>query len=556
MLRFLQIRDYAIVDSLDLDLAGGFTCITGETGAGKSILVGALGLLCGERADTAAIRSGAAKAELSAEFELQPGSPALRWLEQAELADGPSCLLRRMISDNGRSRAWINGTPVTLQQLAELGDLLVEIHGQNEHMRLVRADEQFRLLDAEGGYDDELAAVRHCRERWTALDAEQQALQAEQPLDAGDRDLLEYQVRELEEEVIPADEFAALEAEHRMLARGGEVLSTLEYAAEALDAEGSGAGPALHRAAERLQRHAALDAEIETAAGLMREAAINCGEALSSVQAALSRLDLSPERLQRLEQQLSGQHDLARKHRVEPEALPQVLEQLRARLDRAGSLESRLAAIDQALKEALARYREAARSLHERRAARAASLSEAVTSLMQQLGMAGGHFAIGVRFDMEQAPAARGSDRLELLVSANPGMPAGPLRKVASGGELARISLAIKVASRAAAAATQVFDEVDAGIGGETAHAVGALIRSLAAGGQALCVTHLAQVAVFADQQIQVQKTSEQNVTRVRTSLLAAPERVDEIARMLGGRLSEQSRAHASELLATASTTH
>ncbi|MGK2925305.1 MAG: DNA repair protein RecN [Lysobacterales bacterium] len=556
MLRFLQIRDYAIVDSLDLDLAGGFTCITGETGAGKSILVGALGLLCGERADTAAIRAGATKAELSAEFDLPPGSPALQWLKRVELDDGPTCLLRRMISDSGRSRAWINGTPVTLQQLAELGDLLVEIHGQNEHIRLVHAEEQFPLLDGGGGYDAELAAVRQHWERWTALAAERQALQAEQPLGAGDRELLEYQVRELEEDLLPAGEFSALETEHRMLARGSEVLDALEYAADVLDAESSGAGPALHRAAERLQRHAALDAEVATAAGLMREAAINCGEALNSVQAALSRLDLSPERLQWLEQQLSEQHDLARKHRVEPEGLAQVLEQLRTRLDRAGSLDTRLAQVDKELKQALAAYRAAAHSLHERRAVRAALLGEAVTELMQQLGMAGGHFEIRVRLDAEQPPAARGSDRLELLVSANPGMPAGPLRKVASGGELSRISLAIKVASRAAAAATQVFDEVDAGIGGETAHAVGALIRSLAAGSQALCVTHLAQVAVFADQQIQVQKTAEQDATRVRTSLLAAPERVDEIARMLGGRVSEQSRAHASELLATASTTH
>lgn len=554
MLRFLQIRDYAIVDSLDLDLVGGFTCITGETGAGKSILVGALGLLCGARADTAAIRSGADKTELSAEFELQPGSPALQWLEGAELAEGRTCLLRRMVSDSGRSRAWINGTAVTLQQLAELGDLLVEIHGQNEHMRLVQSEEQFRLLDGGGGYVAAAAAVGERFASWSSLESEKRTLLAEKPLSDGDRDLLAYQVRELENEMIPAVEFAALEAEHRMLARGGEVMHTLEYAAGILDADPAGAGPALHRAAERLERHGALDPEIATAAGLMREAAINCDEALGSVHAALARLDLSPERLQRVESQLSAQHDLARKHRVEPEALPQVLEQLRARLDRAGSQESRLAEIDGQLAGALKAYREAARILHQHRAARAAALGEAVTGLMQQLGMEGGHFEISVGLDPQQAPAARGGDRLELLVSANPGLPAGPLRKVVSGGELSRISLAIKVASRAAAAATQVFDEVDAGIGGETAHAVGALIRRLAAGGQALCVTHLAQVAVFADQQIRVQKTSEHDVARVRTSLLAEPERVNEIARMLGGRLSEQSRAHASELLATAAT--
>ena len=556
MLRFLQIRDYAIIDSLDLDFRGGFTCITGETGAGKSILVGALGLLCGDRADTTAIRGGTARAELSAGFELQNGGPALQWLQDAALDDGRSCLLRRIISDSGRSRAWINGTPVTLQQLAELGELLVEIHGQNEHIRLVRSEEQFRLLDGGGGYDRELAEVRQRFAAWSALEAERQSLLEERPLGAAERDLLEYQVRELESELLPADAFAALEAEHRVLARGGEVLGALEYAVEVLDAESAGAGPALYRAADRLHRHAALDPEIAAAAGLLREAAINCDEARNSVQAALSRLDLSPERLQRIEQQLSGQHDLARKHRVEPEELPQVLEQLRSRLERSGTLETRLLEIDRERGQALAEYREAAHALHERRKERAAGLSTAVTALLQQLGMAGGTFEIEVRLEAEQPPAARGSDRLELLVSANPGLPAAALRKVASGGELSRISLAIKVASRGATAATQVFDEVDAGIGGETAHAVGGLLRSLAANGQALCVTHLAQVAVFAEQQIQVLKSAEGDTTRVVTTLLEARERVDEIARMLGGRLSTQSRAHASELLASTKRQH
>jgi DNA repair protein RecN (Recombination protein N) len=556
MLRFLQIRDYAIVDSLDLDFRGGFTCITGETGAGKSILVGALGLLCGDRADTTAIRNGAARAELSAGFDLQHGDAALRWLQDAALDDGRSCLLRRIISDSGRSRAWINGTPVTLQQLAELGELLVEIHGQNEHIRLVRSEEQFRLLDGGGGHDPELAQAQQCFACWSALEAERQSLLAEKPLEAAERDLLEYQVRELESELLPADAFAALEAEHRVLARGGEVLGALEYAAEVLDAESAGAGPALYRAADRLDRHGALGPEIATAAGLLREGAIICGEALNSVQAALSRLDLSPERLQRVELQLSGQHDLARKHRVEPEELPRVLEQLRSRLERSETLEARLLEIGRERAQALANYREAAHALHQRRVERAAALSATVTGLLQQLGMAGGRFEIEVQLEAERPPAARGSDRVELLVSANPGLPPGSLRKVASGGELSRISLAIKVASRAVAAATQVFDEVDAGIGGETAHAVGALLRSLAANSQALCVTHLAQVAVFAEQQIQVLKSAEGDTTRVRSSLLGERERVDEIARMLGGRLSAQSRAHASELLATASTQH
>jgi DNA repair protein RecN (Recombination protein N) len=557
MLRFLQIRDYAIVDSLDLEVAPGFTCITGETGAGKSILVGALGLLSGDRADTAAVRSGAERAELSAEFVIEPDSPASQWLRSAELDDGECCLVRRVISSNGRSRAWINGTVVTLQQLAELGDTLVEIHGQNEHIRLVRTAEQFRLLDGGGNHAHEVQQLRECYQAWHLLDTEKRALLDEKPLDAGDRDLLQYQLRELESDMLAPSDFAALETEHRMLARGSEIVAALDAALETLDAEPAGATRALHQAAQQLDRHSGLDREIAAAVGLLREAVINCEEALSSIQAALSRLDLSPERISRIERQLNAQHDLARKHRVQPEQLPEVLERLKSRLERAGSLERRLQEIDAQLVAALQSYRTAARRLHDCRARRARQLAERVTELMQELGMAGGRFEFDVALDVEQQPSARGNDCLELRVSANAGIPPGPLRKVASGGELSRISLAIKVASRSrSGAATQVFDEVDAGIGGETANAVGALLRSLAADGQALCVTHLAQVAVFADQQVQVLKSSDERAARVRTSLLKEAERVDEIARMLGGRLSAQSRAHASELLATASTQH
>jgi len=556
MLRFLQIRDYAIVDSLDLELGQGFTCITGETGAGKSMLVDALALLSGQRADTSAIRGGAARAELSAEFVLEPDSAAMAWLRAADLDDGESCLLRRLISAEGRSRAWINGTLVTLQQLGELGELLIEIHGQNEHIRLVRSDEQFALLDGAGEYEAERRAVSASYERWRALDAERQDLLREQPLAPGDAELLAFQLQELEQDLLPADRFAELEAEHRMLARGSEILASLEDAVTALDSHTAGAGPALHRTAARLERHASLDADIAAASSMLREAAINCDEALVSLQAALSRLDLSPQRLERVERELHRQHDLARKHRVQPERLAEVLARLKERLERANTLDRRLAEIDAEIAAALSSYRDASGVLHGRRLQRAGELSTAVTELIRELGMPGGVFEFSTHYDPQSPPSARGDDRLEMRVSANAGVAPALLRKVASGGELSRISLAIRVAARTATAATQVFDEVDAGIGGETATAVGALLRGLATGTQALCVTHLAQVAVFADQQLQVIKTAESDQTQVQTSLLAEPERIDEIARMLGGRLSEQSRAHAAELLATASTRH
>lgn len=556
MLTFLQIRDYAIVDSLDLEFSEGFTCITGETGAGKSILVGVLGLLCGARADTAAIRDGADRAELSAGFDLRGNAAARGWLQAADLEDGEACLLRRVIASGGRSRAWINGTAVTLQQLAELGDLLVEIHGQNEHIRLVRGDEQLRLLDESGGHATQLQATAAACERWRKLDGEKRALQAEEPLGSGELDLLQFQLDELESEVLPAARFSELEGEHRALSRSGELLASLETACAALESEADGASPRLHRTADRLERIASLDPDIAAATGLLREAAINCDEALRNLSTARDRLDLSPEYLAELEARLGRQHDLARKHRVEPEQLEQVRDRLRARLERAGTLERRLAEIDLELQRASDEYRTAARGLHERRVQRAEQLAAAVTDLIQQLGMPGGRLEFGLVLDEQASPSPLGSDRPELRVSANPGSPPGPLRKIASGGELSRISLAIKVAARSGDAATQVFDEVDAGIGGETAHAVGKLLRSLAGAGQALCVTHLAQVAAFADQQISVLKTSDRQRTRVSTQLLNAEARVDEIARMLGGRLSAQSRAHASELLAVSARSH
>ena len=557
MLSFLQIRNFAIVEALDLDFTGGFTAITGETGAGKSILVDALGLLKGNRADTGAIRAGSTKAELSAEFELAETSRALAWLRDAELDNGNSCLLRRLINDNGRSRSWINGTAVTLHQLAELGDLLVEIHGQNEHIRLVHSEEQFRLLDGAGTHEPEQKTVRSSHHGWLQLEEEKQSLLIDSPLDAGDIDLLQYQVRELENHLLTPAEFLELETEHRRLAEGSEIMSALEFAQTSLELSQSGIGDMIHAVAERLRKHRELDSDISDSVQLLDEAAINCEEARSTVDNALSRLDLSPERLASVEQQLGIQHDLARKHRVKPEQLADVLQSLRQRLARAGTRDQRLHALELELDAALQAYQHAALALHEARVLRANVLAAAVTSLMQELDMQGGQFEIEVLHDPAALPSARGSDRLALKVSANPGTAPGPLRKIASGGELSRISLAIKVACKDRDPShTQIFDEVDAGIGGETANAVGALLHSLSAEGQALCVTHLAQVAVCADQQIQVQKSSDGGLTRVETAVLDNAERVTEIARMLGGRLSDQSRAHAEELLATAATRH
>jgi len=556
MLSYLQIRDYAIVEALELEFGPGFTCISGETGAGKSILVGALGLLCGNRADSAAVRQGADKAELSAEFELEKDSPARAWLENADLGDGASCMLRRTLHANGRSRAWINGSAVTVQQLAQLGSLLIEIHGQNEHLRLLKSSEAFSMLDGFADHEPLCLDVGNRFREWQKLAAERQELLAATPLDAGDRELFEFQVRELESAVMSAENFARLEKEHRMLARGGELMDSLESARQALQDETTGASVALHRALRMLEPHAALDDDIQAASSLLNEAAIHFDEAESAIDNALARIDLSPDRLAELERMLREQHDLARKHRSQPEQLEQVLEQLCVRLERAASRDSRLAEIDQQLEKALTAYRDASAILGASRTRYAEALSEDVTGLMQELGMEGGRFEVAVQPNPEGKPSPRGDDRLELSVSANRGVDPGPLRKVASGGELSRISLAVKVAARLAGAdATQVFDEVDAGVGGATASTVGAMIRRLSKNGQALCVTHLAQVAAYADSQVTVQKTDLKDGTGVAATLLSSDARIDEVARMLGGQVSRQSRAHAEQLLREAGAT-
>ncbi|MBT8040068.1 MAG: DNA repair protein RecN [Xanthomonadales bacterium] len=549
MLVFLHIRDYAIVDSLELECEHGFTCVTGETGAGKSILVGALGLLSGNRADSAAVRQDCDKAELSAGFELDEDSPALEWLREQDLDDDRDCLLRRVVHSNGRSRAWINGTAVTLQQLDSLGESLVEIHGQNEHLRLAQSAEQLALLDA--GHHE--TARRDLRDRyfaWHALEMEKQALLGQAPLEAGDLELLRYQLEELENGLLSPDAFSALENQHRKLAHGGEIVGSLETTLADLDSEPRAVSATLHRCARALQDHAELDEDIATAARMLQEAAINCDEAGSAIQAALSRMDLSPERLAELERQLTAQHDLARKHRVEPEQLLRVRHELTQRLERAAEQQKRLAVIDAELEAALRAYRHAARAVHEKRAQRAGALSKGVTELMQQLGMEGGRFELDVHLESDRPPSARGDDRVQIRVSANRGIDPGPLRKVASGGELSRIGLAVKIVARQHGdSVVQVFDEVDAGIGGATATTVGSLLKRLSSDGQALCVTHLAQVAVFADQQVCISKQDDGAVTSVAVHHLGESARVEEVARMLGGQISAQSRAHAAELL-------
>jgi DNA repair protein RecN (Recombination protein N) len=564
MLNHLHIRNFAIVPALDLEIGEGFTAITGETGAGKSILVDALGLLLGERSDAGWVRPGADRAELAAEFSVQDNPEARKWLEEFDLAADDSCLLRRTINANGRSRAFVNGSPVTVAQMQSLGDLLVEIHGQNEHLRLTKKAEQFRLLDGCGGYESEMADVRTAFLAWRDTADELRRLDRETAVSVSELEFLNFQLEELQQHDLSTQAIDSLQTEHDRLAAGGALLDAVSHSIELLEPESAvddaGINAGLNVTLGQLQQFIPLDKDISEACQMLQEASVNCVEALGALRAARDRVDLNPARFEELANTLGQLHDLARKHRVRMEELGDVMESLAGRIERAGSSEQRRSVLASRLDEQLGIYRTAARQLHSQRKKHAAGLSGQVIEYMAELGMAGGTFELSVNFDPESAPTVRGDDSLEIKISANPGLPPGPLHKIASGGELSRISLAIKVAATGGAeTVTQIFDEVDAGIGGETANAVGRLLKRLSGQrfqgkGQALCVTHLAQVAVCATHQLEVQKTTNGGETFINTRPLDDQARVDEIARMLSGTISKQSRAHARELLNAAST--
>jgi DNA repair protein RecN (Recombination protein N) len=555
MLLHLHIRNFAIVPQLEQDFAPGFTAISGETGAGKSILVDALGLLLGARSDAGWVRDGADRAELTAEFTLTTNGAARDWLREHELDEGDQCLLRRSIQASGRSRAWINGTPVPISQLAELGNLLVEVHGQNEHVRLARKTRQRDLLDRTGDYPAQSEQVRAHFEAWQAAETSLRELAEGAALPPSELEFLRFQLEELDAMELDSDGIAALEREHRLLAASGDLLQALDRCNAWLDREDQGAAGFLQDALNALEPYAALETAIAEARGMLDEALINTREAAATLDQLSSAVELDPDRLQQVTKRLSMLGDLARKHGVELEGLAEVRDTLHDRLDRAAHFDERREALEAEVEKRLEDFRIAARELSHQRTLHARALGKRVEKLMSQLGMGGGSFIIEIRHDPEAPPSGSGTDRVEMLVSANPGMKPAPLARVASGGELSRISLALKVATADSGARTQVFDEIDTGVGGDTANAVGQLLQTVSEGGQALCVTHLAQVAVRADQQLHVSKRAARQTTSVDTRVLEGAERVEEIARMLGGTVSDQSRAHAEEMLQSSGST-
>jgi DNA repair protein RecN (Recombination protein N) len=552
MLTHLQLRDFVIVDHAELELGGGMTALTGETGAGKSIVVDALLLIAGGRADSNVVRQGAERAEVSASFgALPPGTRA--WFEAQSMEYDPDLVIRRVIGADGRSRAYVNGQVTPLQALRELADQLIDIHGQQEFQRLVARAAQREMLDERIGDLSLTTAVRDAYERHKAAHAEYEALVAALANRDARLDLLRYQVRELKADVTSAADIEALFVDQKRIAGRGRLATAARTALDAAyDSDAGSAHDALGHAQTALRPVTEGDPQLSAAAALLGEAAINLQEAAAMLRHYLEQLDIDPARQEEIERRAAALESLARKHRLGVLELPaqlQKLEQELAALDDAqlslGTLEERIAVLAR-------EYHAAAKLLHLARAQAAAQLGRQVTELMQALGMAGGVFQVAVTGS--DGFGVHGGDEIEFLVSANPGQPPRSLAKVASGGELSRISLAIQVAAAGATAATcMVFDEVDAGIGGGVAEIVGRQLRALGGRSQVLCVTHLPQVAAQAHAQYRVSKLSDGKITRTAVKPLSTAERTDEIARMLGGvEITGQARAHAAEMLALA----
>lgn len=555
MLVQLRIRDFAIVEDLELELATGMTAVTGETGAGKSILVDAIGLLLGDRADSSTVRQGAERADISAVFDLELLPTARSWLAERDLDTERECHLRRVVAGNGRSRNYINGVPQPAQALRDLGELLVDIHGQHEHQSLLRRDSQRQLLDNHAGHLALVTELARDFQTWSRKRQELQGLrQASTERDAR-TDTLSYHLRELAALNLAEGEVAELEADQRRLANASQLLETGQRLLAGLtDSDGDSLTDRLNHSLHDLESLKRLDPQLGAISELLNAASIQIQEAAGELRGYVQDLDLDPAHLARVEQRLTAAHQLARKHRVTAEELPALRARFEAELDTLQHSETRLETLEQAEKDALASYRDRAKDLSERRLAAARDLDERISQALAGLGMPGGRFAT-VLTALDK-PTVTGAESVEFQVSANPGQPLRPLAKVASGGELSRISLAIQViAAHAAQIPTLIFDEVDTGIGGGVAEVVGRQLRSLGQERQVLCVTHLPQVAAQAHHQLKVEKQTDGASTHIEVRKLATEERVTEIARMLGGlELTANTLAHAQEMVEKAAT--
>src|SRR5262245_6710624 len=556
MLSLIRVKNYAVIDEIEVEFAAGLNVMTGETGAGKSSLVDALGLALGDRADASAVRHGAERAEISVSFDVPDRHEALRWLAERGLDDDTDCTLRRLVGSDGRSRAFINGQPVNLQDLKALGGLLVDIQGQHAHQSMLDTGNQRALLDA---HDEVAPIARTVAERFAAWHTLVEQLENRRSSSAqrqSEIELARFQVAELEALALTEGEPERLRAERDRLANTDRLLSGATAALDALaENEAASAYAAVVLARREIDKLAQVDAELRAPASVLASIEIELREVATTLQHYRDRIEADPARLTWLDDRLARVRSLARRHSSSEDDLPRVLPALRERLAALDGSGEPLEALEKRATEARTQFLAAARRLSSLRATHAAVLSGAVTSLLVELGMPHGEF----RVELEEKPVERadatGLERVEFQVKLNPGLPFGSLAKVASGGELSRVSLAVEVARSGASPVTAfVFDEVDAGIGGRVADIVGRKLRQLSSTRQVLCVTHLPQVASHGAAHYRVEKHTDGKVSRTEVRSLTSKERVEELSRMLGGvEVTARTRAHAAEMIDRAS---
>ncbi|WP_410497995.1 DNA repair protein RecN [Chitinibacter sp. S2-10] len=550
MLSALHLRDFVIVRELDLDFAAGLTVLTGETGAGKSIIIDALGLLLGERADAGVVRHGCERAELSAEFATHDLPQVAAWLTEQGLSDeGEQLLLRRVIDASGKSRSFINGSPATLSQLKAVGEWLVDIHGQHAHQSLLRHDAQRELVDAYAGATNLARDVARHYQHWHGLANELQSAEQNADRFEAERERLQWQIDEIGGLAITADEWPELQMEHKRLHHAASLIEGVQTGLDALSDGDENCQSWLATVAHRLSQLAEFDPAIHDTLELLAGAEAQLSESVSSLRLYADRLELDPDRLADVEARMDSLYRAGRKYRVDPAMLVEQLNEWQARLAELGGAEG-LDALRKQVSEAESVFRKNAETLSKQRAKAAKTLSKLVTEQMQTLALSGSRCEV-VLLPQTQ-PAAFGLEQIELQTANHPASPLRPMAKVASGGELSRISLALQVVtSQVANVPTLIFDEVDVGIGGRVAEIVGRLLSELGASRQVLCITHLPQVAACGAQHLQVAKAQAKDGVHSSIAQLSHEQRIEEIARMLGGlEITETTRQHATEMLA------
>lgn len=552
MLSHLSISNFTIAEQVELEFQHGMTVITGETGAGKSISLDALALALGDRADSKIVRQGTQKAEIHASFDITQLAQAKKWLQQKELDCDDECLLRRVITREGRSRAYINGKPSTLQDLSALGEMLIDIHSQHEHQSLLKKDTHRSLLDAYAGASALASQLQQASKDWQHCDQQLSTLRNNSEEQSARAQLLAYQAQELDELQLGDNELEALEQEQKNLANADKIIADSQLALTLLsNSEANGIIETLHRAEGLLADIADENKPLREAQQLLSSAKIHCDEALQELQHHIDSFEANPERLQEVENRLSSIYDIARKHNVSAQNLPQTHKALKEELSTLQGGDEKIIQLEEQLQKLGENYQKFAQALSKKRSSARKKLTKAVTEQLKLLGMNNCLFEIELDQNKPRPYSPHGQETVEFLIATNPGQTPQALNKIASGGELSRISLAIQVVTaKTGAIPTLVFDEVDVGIGGGTAEVVGNLLRKLGEQTQVICVTHQAQVASKGNQHFMVSKQAEKNSTHTHVENLTAAGKIDEIARMLGGiEITERTLAHAKEML-------